>query len=258
MVLSKQTKMSKLVRNGFRTVVLSGVTLAICAGLAVAGELPKAETVLAKYVESVGGEAAFAKLKNRVFKGKMIMPSFGMEATMVTYIKPPSSSYSELDFEAFGKSTSGTNGDVAWEVSAMQGPRLLEGADKARRFREAQLNPYLNWQESFDKAETTGEGTVGDAECYKVVMTPKAGEPITCFFDKKSGLLLEMETETEAGTMTITPTDYRDVDGIKIAFKTTVEADMFSIETIVESVEHNVDIAEDRFELPDEIKQLLE
>lgn len=156
----------------------------------------------------------------------------------------------------------GVNGDVAWEVTTITGPSILEGMRKVDAMQQGALNPLGDWNKLFSKAETVGEDFVGDAACVKVVMTSKEGGPVTLYFEKESGLLVKQETAQQGVSVTITIGDYKEVDGIKIAHRTVHKTETegvqgsFETVTIIESVEHNVDIPADRFALPDDIKAL--
>ena len=228
-------------------------------GIAGAQDLPKADEVLGKYIKAVGKytkDGKPAELKSRVTKGTFLIQDFGMEAAMESYLVPPES-YSKIEFEGFGSVERGVKGDVAWEINPMTGPRILESWEKAAALRDAAgFVEFENWKKDFTKAETAGEGAAGDTACYKIVMTPQEGPPMTCYFDKESGLLLKTEVEIEGSAIESTMSDYKETDGIKMPHKVATKGGEFSMEITIESVEHNVDVPKDRFDLPDEIKDL--
>ena len=104
--------------------------------------------------------------------------------------------------------------------------------------------------------------TVDGKSCYKVVLTPEQGEPETRYYDRESGLLLKTEITLELpmGTvpMEVYSSDYREVDGIRIAHQGRVV--VLGQERLVttESIEHNVELAADRFTPPADVQTLLE
>jgi hypothetical protein len=55
----------------------------------------------------------------------------------------------------------------------------------------AAVSAFVRWKDLWDKAETIGEAMVGEAACYKVVLTPPDGEPLTSYFDRATGLLVQ-------------------------------------------------------------------
>lgn len=220
----------------------------------IIGDFPKAEKVLEKYAKAIGSYSG-GKLKNRVTKGR-----YGGEGWKEAYMEPPNS----RSITNMGVVTeTGVNGDVAWEVTTITGPSILEGMRKVDAMQQGALNPLRDWNKLFSKAETVGEDFVGDAACVKVVMTSKEGGPVTLYFEKESGLLVKQEVSQQGGSVETMIGDYKEVDGIKIAHrtaqKTKIEGVQFAVEivTTIDSVEHNVDIPASRFALPDDIKALL-
>lgn len=229
------------------------VALAIAPTNALASD---GGAIIDKFVEAIGGEAAIAKIKNRVTKSSFSLPDMGMEASLVTYLAPPNA-YTKMSSDAFGDTENGVSNGVAWSVSPMQGSSILEGDRKRDALQQASLNPFANWKDNYEKAECVGEEDVSETACWKVVLTPKEGEPQTMFFAKESGLLLKTVRSGEMGMMEIYASDYKEVDGIKIAHKTEIDGGQFRVEITIDSVEQNVPIASDHFVIPDEIKALM-
>ncbi len=54
------------------------------------------------------------------------------------------------------------------------------------------MDAELNWRDLFSKTETVGSENVEGRDCYKVVLTPKTGKPMTQYFDKQSGLMVKV------------------------------------------------------------------
>lgn len=226
-----------------------------------ADELPKAGTILDKFIEAVGGKAAFDKHHNEVMHGNIEFTGRGLKGTLTVYQAEPDQVRAVIDLEGIGKVDSGTSGDVAWENSAMQGPRIKQGVEKSDAFRDATFNAALQWRKLYTKVETTGVETVQDHECYKVVLTPPQGNPTTHFYDKKSGLLIKTATtrSTQMGDISaeVFSDDYRKEGDILAAHKLTNKFAGQEFQIAVQSVEFNVDMPKDRFDMPDDIKALL-
>jgi hypothetical protein len=236
--------------------LLSSVPL-FCADEA----LPKAETVLDRSVEATGGKAAFEKRHNEVMRGSMEFTGKGVKGTMTVYQAEPDKNLAIIEIEGIGKIESGSNGEVAWENSALQGPRIKQGDEKAGSLRDGTFNAALNWRKLYTKAETTGAETVEGHECYKVVLTPKEGKPTAEHFDKKSGLLIKtaVTRNTPMGEISaeVIADDYRKEGDVLIPHKLINRAAGQEFLIVVEKVEVNVDLPKDRFDLPPEIQGLL-
>ena len=223
---------------------------------------PEAVAVIDGYVEATGGEAAYAKLQNRVSKATMEFVGQGIELPIAIYQARPNLSYTLVDSEVVGRVEKGTNGEIVWEISVINGPQIKEGEERAVTLRSSYFDGAVNWQPAFDKAEHAGMEEVDGKSCHKVVMTPKEGQPETRYYDAETNLLLvklEMTLELPVGSIPLENhlSDYRWVDGILLPFEVRVFVIGQERRMTVESVEHNVDLPAERFDLPAEILDLL-
>jgi len=225
------------------------------ATMVSAQDTPSADEIFDSYLKAIGGESALKKVENRVMEGTFSLPAMGMEATMKTYIAPPNY-YSEIVMDAFGTIKRGIADGVAWEINTMQGNRILEGEEKSEMKRQASLAEYANWKDHYESAEVLGEDTLGEEAVYKVELTPKgSASPTTVFFSKESGLIIGGEgTGPQGMPITSTIGDYKEVDGIKIPHSIENSGGQFDISITFTAVEHNADIPEGTFALPEEIK----
>jgi hypothetical protein len=238
------------------------LALAFAAGAMYAADaLPKGDAILDKFVEVTGGKDAYSKVHSEVRTGAVEFKAMGMKGKLTTYSAEPAMHYSEIELGGIGKITEGTNGDVAWQMSAMQGPRLKEGDEKAETLLQAKFNSDLTWRDLYKSAETAGVETVDGKECYKVVLTPKAGTPITKWYDKQSGLLIKMSltAKTPMGDIQSESSfsDYRKEGDMVVAHKMLTKVSTMELEMTIDKVQYNPEIPKDRFEVPTEIKALI-
>jgi hypothetical protein len=223
--------------------------------------LPKADTILDHYVEVTGGKAAYEKHRNEVMHGSFELPAQGIKGSMTVYHAAPDKVRSIIDLEGIGKLESGSDGVVAWDNSALQGPRVKDGAEKADSFRDGTFNSALHWRKLYVKAETTGVETVDGHECYMVLLTPQEGKPVREFYDKKSGLVIKTTATRNSPMGEITAEvfadDYRKEGDLLVPHKMINKFAGQQIQILVQSVEYNVDLPKGAFDLPDEIQALL-
>jgi hypothetical protein len=149
-----------------------------------------------------------------------------------------------------------------WEVNTVQGARLLEGAEREAKLRSMTFNDEVRWRELYPKVECTGVEDVEGKPAYKVVLTPKAGKPITQYYDKASRLLVK-SVQTEEGPMGEIPIEglvgnYKKVDGVLIPHKLTMKILTNEMVLQVTEIKQNVDLPADAFKMPDEVKALVE
>ncbi len=226
-----------------------------------ADDLPKAETVLDHFIEVTGGKAAHEKIHSEVTKGTMEFVGKGIKGKIASYEAEPNKNFTLADLEGVGKVESGTDGDVFWERSAITGPRIKSGDERDEILRASIFNPYLNWRKLYATVETTGSESVDGEDCYKLLLTPKTGQPITEWYAKKSGLLVKSSSvhKTQMGDIPADSLlkDYKPVAGLLMPF---TRIDRFAgqeIQIRVDSIEFDSGVPKDRFELPEEIKALV-
>lgn len=242
-----------VMKGGMALTAVLGMALALPSG---AADLPSVDDVIAKYVKAVGGKDAIGKVKTRVMKGKFSLPDMGMEAPMEIYLQPPNM-YNMVNVEAMGIVIEfGVSGDVVWQVNPMEGNSIVEGAQKGELLRQASLEPLAEWKKHYEKAEVAEETTVNDKKAYKVVFTPKDGDPQTMFFDAESGLIVQTEAIQDGMPVTTAVEEYKEFDGVKIPTKMTSSGGMMNPVITFSEIEQNVEIPAEKFALPDEIKAL--
>jgi hypothetical protein len=226
-----------------------------------ADDLPKADTILDKYVEVTGGKAAYEKHHSAVSKGNFEMAAMGFKGSITIYHAEPNKILSEIDLGSIGKIRDGSDGKVFWEFASMVGPHVKEGPEKAQAEISAQFNAELKWRDLYKEAKTTGTDTVDGKECYKVQLTPQEGPPITQCYDKGSNLMVKM-TLTAQSPMGDQPmdsffSDYRKEGDLVMFHKIKESAAGQEVTISIDSVTFDSDIPADKFALPDEIKALV-
>src|SRR5215471_2497582 len=199
------------------------VSAAASGALFAADTLPTGAAILDKYIEVTGGKAAYEKRQTEVTTGVMEFTGKGGRAHITSYHAAPHKSYSVVEIERIGKMEEGADGSVAWERSAIKGPRLKSGEEKAMSLRGADIYNDVRWRDYFQKAEATGVEPIDGHVCYRVVLTPKEGQPETRYYDKKTNLLVRtnMILKNEMGEIPteMSVSDYRKVDGVLIPFQ---------------------------------------
>jgi hypothetical protein len=235
--------------------------LLLLAAPAFAADDIKPEAILDKYVEVTGGRAAYEKIQTEVATGTLEIAGMGLSGTLTSYRAAPDKSYTVIDFGGVGKAEEGSNGQVAWSINAMEGPRIKQGDERATTLRNDAMHMEIRWRDFYKKTELAGTDDVGGKACYKVVLTPNEGGAETRYYDKSSNLLvkvvLPITTPEGATTAEINLSDYRDEGGILVPHTITQKVPGADILVKIESVKRNAEIPAGRFDLPAEIKALV-
>ncbi len=238
-----------------------GVTCA--ANLARGGDekLPSGDAVLDRYVEVTGGKAAYEKIYNRKLTGTYEFVAQKMVGSVLLFQARPVKLYSRFEQEAFGIIESGTDGDVVW-MRNKRGVVEREGEPRDAMLHESYFDGATDWRKLYKKAECTGIKEVDGKPCYVVVLTPaKLPQPRTHYYDKETGLLTmtEVVNPDPNGNFTVTKrlSEYKKADGILFPCKETISLAGEQRMRHFDTVEHNVDIPDDKFTRPLSLKERL-
>jgi hypothetical protein len=227
-----------------------------------ADPLPSAESILDRYVQVTGGKQAYEKRKSEIAHGTVDIPALGIKGSMIRYAAQPDKYYYAVEIAAIGKMESGVNGSIAWENSAILGPRVKSGVERAEAIREGNMNSAVHWRKLYPKVENAGIETIDGEECFKVVMTPVEGQPITGYYQKKSGLQVKLTTvaTSQLGEIPveIIASDYKDFGGILEPAKVIQKAGPQEFTMTLERVEVNPSIPPATFALPAEVRALVD
>lgn len=242
-----------------RTLAFAGAAAALAAAPARAQELPAAREILDAYVNAIGGTEAIENAQYRHFSGQMTMPAAGLNMTMEMWQARPNKMVMVMEIPGMGEMKQGYDGDVAWSVNPMQGPRIIEGAELQQTIRQADFDSNLRFEHLFPTLETVERTEMFGRPCYKVRMVAENGDEAFGCFDTETRLLIGMtsRTESEQGTIesTVQFQDYKDFGGIKMPARTVMN--VMGQEMVMTVNEISTDpIPAERFEVPAEIKAL--
>lgn len=219
-----------------------------------AGEdsLPKitVDELYAKHIEAIGGDAALRRITSRITVSDLNFENQGVKGTATSWSKAPNLSAMESTFTAIGKKIGsgweyfdGTTGE---EIYSFAPPEKLSGKrlDDARL--AADIFAPLDWKSKYKRVEITGVTKIDGHDAYIVDFEPNAGTAFKQYFSTSTFMLLKRDGVVPSSTSSmqlpysVTFSDYREVDGIKIAFRS-VNYSPSNGNTIatVRSVKHN-------------------
>lgn len=222
------------------------------------------DELMAKTIEAAGGEANLRKITSRVTEIDMDLVNQGVQGTAKSYAKFPNKSATETTMTALGKTIAkgfeffdGTRGEEIFTFAPVE---KYAGKKLADARLGADFYAPLNWKTNYRNIEVKGVEKVGDEECYVVELTPEKGTKVTELYSTKTFLLMKRRGTIASSTSdmvipySITYSDYRDVDGVKISFRSVNSVPtMGEMITIVKSVKHNVAI-DDKMFAPRDLK----
>jgi len=192
---------------------------------------PKADQILDKYVQALGGAQRLASVTS--FTGKGTYEGFDTEGDkfpVEIYAKAPNQRTTIVHLRA-GDNVRTYDGRNAWNTSAgtlLPVPVIsltggdLEGAklDASLSFPQQIKQTLKNWRTGFPST------TIDDKEVDVFQGSSADNTPVKLYFDKKSALLVRQVryTDTALGLnpIQVDYADYRDVSGVKMPFRLVV------------------------------------
>jgi hypothetical protein len=215
---------------------------------------PTVDQILDKYVQAIGGRQAVEKITSRVTKGTFEVTTMGLKGDIEIYAKAPNKTLTIQNLSGVGVIRDGYDGKIGWSENPMMGLREKDGAELAAIARISDIHASIKTRQIYSKLELKGKEKVGNRETYVIVATPAEGSPVKMYFDTQTGLMARIDTELETpqGKFQIDTTldDYREVDGVKMAFTMRQESPMGSAVIKLTEVKHNVAIDDAMFNKP--------
>lgn len=195
-----------------------------------------------------------AKIESYAVTGRMTITPPGMNGFLSLRARVPSGYLMTQTFPNFGQIRMGDSGGRGW-VRQMDGTlRDLTPAERELMFVDFGPEGMIPWRQRFTSAKWMPPRKLFDIWCYTVVVTPKVGLPITFFID--SGTLMTMRIDTDVETngarrhMVTWLMDYRDVGGVKFAFRSRGFVDGVELIMSIEKLDLNVPVDESTFAKP--------
>lgn len=229
---------------------------------ALQAQAPSGEAVIEKHIEAAGGRARHEQIRTAVLTGTVELVGRGVKGTFRSYRATPSSMFTVSDLPGIGVFEEGANGEIAWARSSVGPPRLKDGEEKIIALRDAAFNIDLRWRDYFGTAQSAGTEMMNGQPCHSVLLTPKTGTPVVRCYSAKTGLLMSgrMSFKTAQGEIVFASllSDYRPVAGVQTPHRLEQKIPGQDILVLLESVTYNAQIPPDRFQIPPDVKALID
>jgi hypothetical protein len=187
----------------------------------------EAPQVIHKYLNFLGGEKHLKAIHSRIDNGTYNYG--GIEFPFVSYAKAPDRYKYIVSFKGkyFAQSFDGTEG---WKIDVFKGEKnktMLHGKSALAMANEADVHlesPFLDYQKKRYHATLKGIDTIDQRICYRISMQ-SASDTAMYDFDRSTGELVKKtavskNAELNNAVLDTYFTDYTEVGGIKIPFKT--------------------------------------
>ncbi len=192
--------------------------------------------------------------------GTFSMTSMGTTGDLEVIHAQPNRTLMRVTLPGLGEIRTGFDGQVGWSMNAMEGPRLMSGAELTQIRDEADFGSNVRDSSLFATMETVEKTEMGGVPCYKVRLAWKSGRETFDCYAVDSGLLVGsvVKTQTAMGAVdaVILFSDYRDFDGVKMPVTSTQQAFGQTMVMKVNRVTYEP-VEASVFDLPAEIRALV-
>ena len=221
------------------------------------GAAQTAPQIIQKYLSFLGGEQHLAAIHSRVDSGTYNYG--GIEFPFVSYAKAPDKYEYIVSFKGkyFAQAYDGTEG---WKIDVFKGEKsktILHGKAALAMANEADVHlesPFIDYRKKGYQATVTGMDTIDQRICVRISMQ-SASDTALYSFDRSTGELVKKtaiskNAELNNAVLDTYFTDYTDVEGIRIPFKTVHKIkDQVVLTVTVKKCELNRPVSDDIFDI---------
>jgi photosynthetic reaction center cytochrome c subunit len=207
--------------------------------------------VLDKYIAALGGAAAIQKVTSRVERGSADLG--GRTFPVDIYAQAPDKRVSVMHLPN-GDSLTAYNGTVGWLSAPGRPIQWMSQAEADASRLDADLHLPLRMKDIFTDFRLLAPQRIDGREASVVQGLREGKPPVNFYFDQQSGLLVRLvryiDTPLGLNPTQIDYADYRDSGGVKIPYRWTIARPSGQFTILVEQVQQNVPIAEQKFAQP--------
>src|SRR5262249_4951313 len=148
---------------------------------------------LAKYVEAIGGAAAWKAVTSRIVSGTVDVVGKMRGGKFETHAQAPNKVVTIIDTQPMGVSKVGFNGRNGWARTSA-GLRTLKGPELAALQREANFYGALTLKNDYAKITLAGKSKIGYREVFALDLQPATGAVERIYFDAQTYLPVRVNT----------------------------------------------------------------
>ncbi len=227
------------------------------AASSVGVQAQTADQIIRKYVAFIGGKKNWKHVTSITTAGEYNYG--GIPFPFRTYAKRQNRYKFVVPFKGkyYAQAFDGSKG---WKIDAFKNettPTLLTGKDALAMANEADVElegPLIDFRRKGHRVKLEGKVMRDSVECFKVMLTRNNGETETLYFNERTFALtsktaVARNVELQGALLETAYSDYQDVGGIKIPFRSESASDGQVILTItVEKAAINSSIDDKEFQ----------
>ena len=223
-----------------------------------------ADEIIEKHLAASGGRDALSKLTSRTAIGSVTVgtPVGDLTGPLEVYAKAPNKSRTlvKLDLTTLGGNMvindQRFDGNTGYVIDTFNGNREITGTQLEAMRNGYFPTPLLNYKDRISEITVAGKEKVGEKDAYILQVTPKAGPGVRMFIDTDSFMvvrtIMTINVPQLGGDIeqVVEFSDFREVDGVKVAFATKSSNPAQTVTATLTEVKHNSEIDESSFSRP--------
>jgi hypothetical protein len=188
--------------------------------------LPRAQEIVERYDQALGGRDAIVKHTSSTMRGTLEIHDGGnvYRLPFTYYAAQPYLRTEKVTLpNNAGEALGGFDGTTAWGLDPHSGAQVQEGNDRESAKRDADFYYALDELTWFKSMETIALQDFEGRPCYHLHGINNWDKSNDHYYDKETGLLTAYEFDSELGPTHEIFSDYKKIDGVLVPMKQTVK-----------------------------------
>jgi hypothetical protein len=240
------------------SILMAALPLALLLAAPILGaEKATVDGVLEKYVNAIGGKAAWNQVESRTIKAEFEGP-LGAASGWILQAKAPNKRLTRMESSPWGVLLEGFDGTTAWS-SNQSGVQTKSGDELRRAATEADFRREVRLKELYPDLALQGTETFDGEEIRVLESKPIPGSTERFSFSVKTGFLVRQQSACQNAEghdlrVEIRYAEYRAVDGLQYPhlqrFRISTAGQDLEFVMKVKEVKHNEKLADSIFRKP--------
>lgn len=218
-----------------------------------AAELPAAEDILERAAAAMGGKDAIDRVQSFYYRGTIDMVGQNIHGDLEIWWKG-GDFFMEQVVPGIGTMRAGKQGEEIWSQDPIHGLRRLSGVEAEQHAWASSLLLAAEWKRYFQSAKTIAARQVDGHTVHDVELSAPSGLRVVMSFDADSGLQVgqsfEQVTPMGKQPFEVRFEDYREVEGIKLAYRQVIDAKVQQVVQVITEVRLNAPVDAAKFAYP--------
>jgi hypothetical protein len=208
-------------------------------------ELPAAEGILERAAAAMGSKEAIDRVESFYYRGTIEVLGQNIHGDLEIWWKG-GDFFMEQVVPGLGRMRAGKQGDEIWAEDPVNGLRRLSGVEAEQHAWASSLLLAAEWRRYFQSAETIAAREVDGRTIHDVELSAPSGLRVVMSFDAESGLQVgqsfEQVTPMGKQPFEVRFEDYREVEGIKLAYRQVIDAKVQQVVQVITEVRLNAPV----------------